>query len=114
MKMKLKYGIRTGLAAVAAAVSVIGCTDTWDEHYDAGASLGGSTGATLWANLQQDESLRPFVTVLDSCGYAPILNGSQVFSVWAPQISEQEAAESGKSSGGAAAKTSGKGAKKGK
>ncbi len=93
MKMKLKYGIRTGLAAVAAAVAVIGCTDTWDEHYDAGASLGGSTGATLWANLQQDESLRPFATVLDSCGYAPILNGSQVFSVWAPQITEQEAAE---------------------
>ena len=92
MKMKLKYGIRTGLAAVAAAVSVIGCTDTWDEHYGADGSLAGSAGGTLWDNLRQDEALRPFATVLDSCGYAPVLNGSQVFSVWAPQITEQEAA----------------------
>lgn len=93
MKMNLKYGIRTGLAAVAAAVSVIGCTDTWDEHYGADGSLAGSAGTTLWANLQQDESLRHFAAVLDTCGYASVLNGSQVFSVWAPQITEQEAGE---------------------
>lgn len=93
MKMNLKYGIRTGLAAVAAAVSVIGCTDTWDEHYGTDGSLAGSAGATLWANLQQDGSLRHFAAVLDTCGYASVLNGSQVFSVWAPQITEQEAGE---------------------
>ena len=88
MKMKLKYIVRTGVAAFAAAISAVSCTDTWDEHYSVGGMV---PGATLWENLQQDATLRPFVSVLDSCGYAPVLNSAEVFSIWAPQITEQEA-----------------------
>ena len=40
-----------------------------------------------------DESIRPFVKVLDSCGYKDILNANQVFTVWAPEITEEEAQE---------------------
>ena len=50
-------------------------------------------GATLWENMQLDESIRPFVKVLDSCGYKDILNSNQVFTVWAPEITDAEAQE---------------------
>ena len=81
--MKLKYYIQTGVVALAAATVGVSCTDTWDDHYSVNGTV---PGATLWENMQLDESIRPFVRVLDSCGYKDILNANQVFTVWAPEI----------------------------
>ena len=73
--MKLKYYIQTGVVALAAATVGVSCTDTWDDHYSVNGTV---PGATLWENMQLDESIRPFVRVLDSCGYKDILNANQV------------------------------------
>ena len=88
--MKLKYYIQTGVVALAAATVGVSCTDTWDDHYSVNGTV---PGATLWENMQLDESIRPFVRVLDSCGYKDILNANQVFTVWAPEITDAEAQE---------------------
>lgn len=88
--MKLKYYMQTGVVALIAATTGVSCTDTWDDHYSVNGSV---PGATLWENMQLDESIRPFVKVLDSCGYKDILNANQVFTVWAPEITEEEAQE---------------------
>ena len=88
MKMKLKYCIQVGIVAVAATITGVSCTDTWDDHYDVAATV---PGANLWESLRQDESIRPFVTVLDSCGYGSILSSNQLYTVWVPEITEAEA-----------------------
>ena len=90
MKMKLRYSIQAGVAALAVALAGVSCTDTWDDHYSVG-SVGTVPGATLWENLLQDETLHPFVRVLDSCGYSRVLSSSQAYTVWAPVITEAKA-----------------------
>ena len=86
--MKLKYSVLTSIAAMAAAVASVSCTDTWDDHYSVNGTV---PTATLWESMQNDESLRPFMRVLDSCGYKSMLDSRQTFTVWAPVITDQEA-----------------------
>ncbi|MCD8317493.1 MAG: hypothetical protein LUC45_00925 [Paraprevotella sp.] len=88
--MKLRYCIQAGFVALAAMTAGVSCTDTWDDHYSVGGTVPGST---LWENIMQDETLRSFAEVLDSCGYKDILNSNQVYSVWAPEITDAEAKE---------------------
>ena len=73
---------------MAAAVASESCTDTWDDHYSVNGTV---PTATLWESMQNDESLRPFMRVLDSCGYKSMLDSRQTFTVWAPVITDQEA-----------------------
>ena len=54
--MKLKYYMQTGVVALIAATTGVSCTDTWDDHYSVNGSV---PGATLWENMQLDESIRP-------------------------------------------------------
>lgn len=86
--MKLKYFVQTGLMVVSVILSTVSCTDTWDDHYDVSGTVAGST---IWANMQSEGDISPFVRVLQECGYADMLNGSQVFTVWAPLISDEVA-----------------------
>ena len=87
--MNLRYCIQTGVAALAATLCGVSCTDTWDDHYR--VVDGVVPGATIWENMLKDEALRPFAAVLDSCGYASLLNSQQTYTVWAPVITEAEA-----------------------
>lgn len=86
--MKLRNYIHAGVVVLAATAIGVSCTDTWDEHYSVGATV---PGATLWENMLQDEDILPFARVIDSCGYKDVLNSSQVFTVWAPMITDAEA-----------------------
>ena len=88
--MKPKHYIQAGLVALAATMGGVSCTDTWDDHYSVG-TVGAAAGSNLWELLQQDESLKNFVAVLDTCGYDVLLSSNQVFTVWAPEITEEEA-----------------------
>lgn len=92
MKMTIKYTKVLGLA-VAATLAFGACSDDWDEHYDV-QQVG--NGGTLWEAIASDAELSNFAMVLDSCDYVRALNGSQVFTVFAPTnngLSEQEAKE---------------------
>ncbi len=75
------YMKAAGLALAALAAGA--CSDTWDDHYNGGNGVPGSD-ISLWQAIASNEQLSNFARVLDSCGYKPSLNGSQVFTVFAP------------------------------
>lgn len=72
------------LGGVGGGVLFTACTDTWDDHYN---SLGDSSGmheGTLWQAIKSDPNLSNFASVVEACDIAKDLNGSQVFTVFAP------------------------------
>ena len=87
--MKFKQSIQAGIVALFATIAGVSCTDTWDEHYSVNSSS--VAGISLWELIENDESLTNFKNVLDSCEFKRVLESSQVFSVWAPEIDEATA-----------------------
>ena len=90
-KKTLKY-----LTAVLVCCDIIAtaasCSDTWDNHLD-GTSQG-VENVTLWQAIEADPQLSNFASVVRGCGYDRQLDGSQVFTVFAPnnaQFSAEEA-----------------------
>lgn len=75
------YMKAAGLALAALAAGA--CSDTWDDHYNGGNGVPGSD-VSLWQAIASNDQLSNFARVLDSCGYKPSLDGSQVFTVFAP------------------------------
>ncbi len=75
------YMKAAGLALAALAAGA--CSDTWDDHYNGGNGVPGSD-ISLWQTIASNDQLSNFARVLDSCGYKPSLDGSQVFTVFAP------------------------------
>ena len=72
------------LGGVGGGVLFTACTDTWDDHYN---SIGDSSGmheGTLWQAIKSDPNLSNFASVVEACDIAKDLNGSQVFTVFAP------------------------------
>lgn len=74
-----------GMVSCAVCAALTACTDTWDDHYN---SLGEGEGSihegTLWQAIKSDNNLSNFARVIEACDYAKSLNGSQVFTVFAP------------------------------
>ncbi len=60
------------------------CSDEWDEHYEVRTQGDG----TLWETLSNNSELSNFTAVLEAAGYKDALDGSQVFTVFAPTNSE--------------------------
>ena len=90
----VKYYLRVSIAAFAAAIACPSCNDAWDDHYDVqGDLVSGTAGASLWENLNTDAELAPFNRVLKACGYDVILNSPQMYTVWAPVITDEQADE---------------------
>ncbi len=90
---KILYTKVLGLAV--AALTFVACSDTWDDHYD---SLGNTSTSmhegSLWQAIKGNTNLSNFANVLEACNYKPILDGSQVFTVFAPtndQFTEAQA-----------------------
>ena len=80
---KLLYNKVLGLAV--AALTFVACTDTWDDHYESlGGGANGMHEGTLWQAISNNQNLSNFAKVLEKCQYKPILDGSQVFTVFAP------------------------------
>ncbi|MBQ8486336.1 MAG: fasciclin domain-containing protein [Prevotella sp.] len=90
----IKSTITAGLLCCGIATVLTACSDTWDDHYE-GTAMGGSAAVqegTLWQAIQQNGQLSNFARVVQACGYDKALNGSQVFTVFAP-TNEQFAAD---------------------
>lgn len=88
--------------------AVPGCTDTWDDHYNSGESVSGTT-QTLWDIISDSEKHPEFsrfadivrnakyykdnTHMVETYSYADILSGGQVNTVWVPDndaLSEAE------------------------
>ena len=66
-----------------AVLAIVGCSDTWDDHYQAGQS-GDVVGSTLWEVIENNDQLSNFARVLRETNYQQALASSQVFTVFAP------------------------------
>jgi len=80
----MKLNINTKMAAIALALAGMGmatsCTDTWDDHYQAEVHGDG----TLWQAIVKDGSLSNFATLIEAVDMKKDLDGSQMFTVFAP------------------------------
>ena len=90
MRQHIKYNKVIGLAL--AALTFTACTDTWDDHYESLGS-GNVHEGTLWQAIKSDPNLSNFAKVVEACDYAKSLDGSQVFTVFAPTNTNFSAAE---------------------
>lgn len=71
----------TLLPLAGGALVGVSCSDTWDDHYDAVQT---GNGSSIWQSVQQDAQLGNFARVIQETGYDKMLDGSQVFTVFAP------------------------------
>lgn len=86
--------ISTGAILSCAALSMVGCQDTWDDHY--GQTPDTEYGnASLYEIISHESQLSDFREVLDSARlyansritgthYRDLLDGDQFFTIWAP------------------------------
>lgn len=84
MITKLYKLFYAGMVSCGIAAALTACSDTWDEHYE---SLGDSSGmheGSLWQAIKSNPDLSNFASVIEGCDFAKTLDGSQVFSVFAP------------------------------
>lgn len=81
-KQYKKWAGRLCFGAVA-TLALAACAD-WDDHYEVDSSLLGSQQSSLWKNIQQNENLSQFASLLKKAGYDAVLDASQTYTVWAP------------------------------
>ena len=83
----------------AAILALPGCSDTWDDHYEAGDN-GNVATKTLWELISSDPNLSRFAEIakrtkfyrdekhpVTTYSYADVLQSGQVNTVWAPENS---------------------------
>lgn len=74
---------RAGLVFAAGLVSMYSCTDTWDDHYGDGGSMGGSSYAGTLMQAVEEQAPN-FAKVVKAYGYDRELSSGSYYTVWAP------------------------------
>lgn len=92
MMTKINKILCAGLWCCGVAVALTACTDTWDDHYESLGS-GDVHEGTLWQAIKSNSNLSNFAKVIEGCDYAKNLDGSQVFTVFAPTNDNFSSAE---------------------
>lgn len=77
----IKNTFRAGLAIAAGLVAMYSCTDTWDDHYNAGLSTLKFNGTTMQA---LEENASDFAKVVKAYGFSRELSSDNTYTVWAP------------------------------
>ncbi len=85
MKRNMKYNKITSAVMVLSLGLACSCTDEWDNHYGNSSS---EEGGSLWQTIKNDGELNNFAAVIEATGYKAALDGSQVFTVFAPTDSQ--------------------------
>lgn len=80
-KIKVKFfNFQIVILLLALFPIMSACSDKWDEHYEVSQAADGS----LWQTIVANPDLSNFAEVVEACGYKPSLDGTQVFTVFAP------------------------------
>jgi len=82
MKRALSGHGSTSIIILVAALSLVSCTEQWDEHYYKQAA--GKSELSLFEFIESQSDLTIFTSMLQQTGYDTVLNKSQVYTVWAP------------------------------
>ncbi len=77
----IKNTFRAGFAIAAGLVVMYSCTDTWDDHYNAGQSMLKFNGTTMQA---LEETAPDFAKVVKAYGFSRELSSDNTYTVWAP------------------------------
>ncbi|MBQ0056369.1 MAG: fasciclin domain-containing protein [Bacteroidales bacterium] len=78
----MKYNKFFLAAAVIGLIGVNSCSDDWDSHYKEVAP--GQGKGSIWHEISTNSELSNFKAVIEACEFDHALNGSQVFTVFAP------------------------------
>ena len=70
------------ICSLLLSIALTSCNDKWEEHYDRPEVSSG----TLWEMISSVGELSNFARVAEACGYDKVLNGSQTFTVFAPDF----------------------------
>lgn len=65
-------------------LAIVSCTDTWDSHYDEDNRMQAAE-KTLWEEIESRPELSEFARCLKTYGYDKLLDGDQMFTVFAPE-----------------------------
>jgi len=84
MIKKIKNIIIAGSLCCGTVAALTACTETWDDHYDSLGDTNVVHGGTLWQAIKADPNLSNFAKVVEATDFAKSLDGSQVFTVFAP------------------------------
>lgn len=86
MNKNIGFSLCAGMVVAAGLLTSTSCSDTWDEHYNAGSATGVSTyDGTLYSYLESNAELSDFLEILQATGTEDLLNSEQVFTVWVPE-----------------------------
>ena len=77
----IKNTFRAGFAIAAGLVVMYSCSDTWDDHYNAGLSTLKFNGTTMQA---LEETAPDFAKVVKAYGFSRELSSDNTYTVWAP------------------------------
>ena len=80
MIMKTRKIYKRLAVVLTAALALAGCSDDWDDHYNAPTGASGN----LWEAIESNPNLSNFATVIKGVGYDKALSSSQMFTVFAP------------------------------
>lgn len=74
---------RAGLVFAAGLIAMGSCTDTWDDHYGDGGSMGGNSYAGTLMQAMEEQA-PDFAKVVKAYGYDRELSSGSYYTVWAP------------------------------
>ena len=69
---------------LALSLTLTGCSDNWNDHYDARGGNETAVEGTIWDVVSTDPELSNFSSVIEECGYSSLLASMQAFTLFAP------------------------------
>lgn len=66
------------------SLTLTGCSDSWNDHYDARSGNETAVEGTIWDVVSTDPELSNFRSVIEECGYSSLLASMQSFTLFAP------------------------------
>lgn len=82
--MKYLKNIKHIALSLVLPMAFASCTDVWNEHYDVNNEKL-SADKTLWEEIDSRPELQEFAACLKEHGYDKVLDGDQIYTVFAPQ-----------------------------
>lgn len=86
-----KYISFMAAAFACGGLSLLSCTDTWDDHYNASSQESAADAPSLYELLKADGDLANFCRVAEYVGYDKVLASPQSLTLWAPVITAAQA-----------------------
>ena len=82
--MKYMKNIRLFGLLLMLPLAFASCTDVWNGHYDE-ENQKQTADKTLWEEIEARPELQGFADYLKQFGYDKVLDGDQMYTVFAPQ-----------------------------